>query len=92
MSTLPKAQLINQIAQVRKYSNYLEICTPLTGGYYRDIEHGRFNPCHRLMYRCPAEFDDGFPIDFRSPDVAVGTLLNESAARRVRYDVIFVDP
>jgi hypothetical protein len=92
MSTLPKAQLINQIAHVQKYSSYLEICTPSTGCYYREIERGRFDPCQRLMYRCPADFDDGLPIDFRSPDVAVGSLLNEIAAAGVRYDVIFVDP
>jgi hypothetical protein len=89
---LPKAELINQIAHARNYSSYLEICTPTTGCYFRDIEHGRFDPCHRLMYRCPADFADGLRIDFRSPDLKIEGILDQIAASGTRYDAIFVDP
>jgi hypothetical protein len=89
---LPKAELVNQLAHARGYSSYLEICTPSTGGHYCDIDHGLFDPCHRLMYRCSAGFDDDFPIDFRSPDLEIGPLLDRIVAEGIKYDIVFVDP
>lgn len=92
MLTLPKAQLINQLAHARNYSSYLEICTQWTGFYYKEIEHNRFGLCHRLMYRCPPDFEDGLPIDFRSPDLEIGDALDQIAAHCTGYNLIFVDP
>lgn len=89
--TLPKAELINQLARARGYTSYIEICTPHTGGYYADIEHAMFNPCHRLMYRCPEDFNDGLPVDFRSADLDIERLLVGISSSGTLYDIVFVD-
>ena len=33
---------------------------------YREIDRAYFAVSHRLMYRCPSDYADGLPIDFRS--------------------------
>ena len=87
-----KVDLINELSAIYGYRKYLEICTPTTGGMYSGIDRARFSTCHRLMYRCPAEFDDGLPIDFRSSFLDIGECVKAIRARELKYDVILVDP
>jgi hypothetical protein len=87
-----KADLINELSVIHGYRKYLEICTPTTGNMYGAIDRARYSTCHRLMYRCPAEFNDGLPIDFRSSNLDVGECVKAVRARDLKYDVILVDP
>jgi hypothetical protein len=87
-----KTDLINELSAIRGYRNYLEICTPTTGGKYRAVDRLRFSTCHRLMYRCPADFDDGLPVDFRSQDLDIARCVRDIRARGLRFDLIFIDP
>ena len=64
--TWTKMDLINELAAVHGYHSNLEICTPTTGKLYATVDRDRYTTCHRLMYRCPDKFEDGFPIDFRT--------------------------
>ena len=87
-----KADLINELSAIHGYRKYLEICTPTTGNMYSGIDRARFSTCHRLMYRCPAEFNDGLPIDFRSSNLDISECVKGIRARELKYDVILVDP
>lgn len=87
-----KADLINELSAIHGYRTYLEICTPTTGNMYGAIDRARYSTCHRLMYRCPAEFDDGMPIDFRSSNLDIDECVKAVQARGLQYDVILVDP
>jgi hypothetical protein len=87
-----KVDLINELSAIYGYRKYLEICTPTTGGMYSGIDRARFSTCHRLMYRCPAEFNDGLPIDFRSSNLDISDCVKTIRARELKYDVILVDP
>ena len=96
-----KADLINELALIRGYRSYLEICTPTTGMLYGDIDRTRYT-CHRLMYRYPAgfvarliylaTFKDTLPIDFRTSDLDIAECVQAIQARGLKYDVILVDP
>jgi hypothetical protein len=44
------------------------------------------------MYNCPAGFDDGFAIEFRSESLDISRCLAEINRKRLRYDIILVDP
>jgi hypothetical protein len=87
-----KADLINELSAIYGYRKYLEICTPTTGNMYRAVDRARYSTCHRLMYRCPAEFDDGLPIDFRSSNLDINECVGAVRAKDLKYDVILVDP
>jgi hypothetical protein len=87
-----KADLINELSAIHGYRKYLEICTPTTGNMYGAIDRARFSTCHRLMYRCPAEFDDGMLIDFRSSNLGIDECVKTIRARASEYDVILIDP
>ncbi|MBI3702437.1 MAG: hypothetical protein HY244_00965 [Rhizobiales bacterium] len=86
-----KVDLINELSVIHGYRKYLEICTATTGNMYRGIDRARFSTCQRLMYRCPAEFDDGLPIDFRSTNLDISDCARAIRAREMTYDVILVD-
>jgi len=86
-----KSRIINRLAELRSYRSYLEVCTPVAGGQFADIDRARFDTCHRLVYCCPATFDDGLRVDFRSPDRDIGGCLRQLKASSRYYDVIFVD-
>lgn len=87
-----KVDVIHHLAATRGYRSYLEFCTAGTGFRYAEIEHRRFDPCHRLLYNCPKDFADGLPIDFRSSDFDVAGCLRAMRRRGLRYDIILVDP
>ena len=87
-----KVDLINELSAIHGYRKYLEICTPTTGNMYGAIDRARYSTCHRLMYRCPAEFNDGLPIDFRSSNLDISECVNAVRAGELKYDVILVDP
>lgn len=90
-----KTAIINALAATFGLRRYLEVCTPTTGVHYHEIDRSNLDTCHRLMYRCPKDFDDGLQIDFRTQmedsseliDVMT-TVLSPSNY----YDLIFVDP
>lgn len=86
-----KADLINELASIRHYRSYLEICTPTAGLLYAAIDRARLPICHRLMYRCAGGTGDDLPVDFRSDDLDIEKAVNAIRARGLRYDVILVD-
>ena len=87
-----KVDLINELSVIHGYRKYLEVCTATTGNMYRGIDRARFSTCHRLMYRCPDEFNDELPIDFRSANLDISECLKTIRAKGLTYDVILVDP
>jgi hypothetical protein len=44
------------------------------------------------MYNCPADFDDGFGVDFRSESSDSSRCLADIRDAGLRYDIILVDP
>src|SRR5215472_3398568 len=62
---LNKMDLIHLISKRLKLRNYLELCTATAGGRYGEIDRARFRTARRLMYMCPADFDDGLSIDYK---------------------------
>jgi hypothetical protein len=87
-----KADLVNKLSAIHGYRIYFEICTPTTGNMYGAIDRARYATCHRLMYRCPAGFNDGLPIDFRSSNLDISECVKAARAKELKYDVILVDP
>ncbi|MGB8365286.1 MAG: hypothetical protein ACLQUZ_07340 [Rhizomicrobium sp.] len=87
-----KTDIINYLGQTRNYRSYLEICTPTTGWRYSEINRSTFELCHRLMYRCPDTFRDGWKIDFRSETLDIAEPVTTIHAQNFSYDVILVDP
>jgi hypothetical protein len=95
-----EAGLINELALIRGYRTYLEICTPTTGGLYAAVDRTRYM-CHRLMYRYPAKFmdklvymarfEDKMSIDFRTLQLDIADCVQAMQARGLKYDVILVD-
>ena len=72
-----KTHIVHRLARARGYRRYLEICTPITGGRYAEIDPSQFESCRRLMYRCPGDFHDGLPVDYRSADNAIDACLDK---------------
>lgn len=85
-------EIVGLLAARRGFTRYLELCTPTTGNYYRNLDRQVLPVAHRLMYNCPADFDDGMTIDFRSEGPDIGQCLAELSRKRLRYDIILVDP
>jgi hypothetical protein len=85
---LQKYDIVNILARKHGYQRYLEICTPTTGWKFAKIDKRAFQVCHRLIYRCPDDFEDGQEINFRSRGESSENLLDP----RFKYDVVFVDP
>jgi hypothetical protein len=91
MTHWDKTDVIHFLSELNGYRSYLELCTPTTGGLYHKIDRTQFSTCHRLMYRCPPDFDDNLAIDFRSPDLEIGSLIEAMHRRALRYDIVLVD-
>ncbi len=87
-----KMEIVELLANRHGLSRYLELCTPTTGNYYGLLNRRVLTTSHRLLYRCPASFDDGYPIDFRSESSDIRRCVAEIRARGMRYDIILVDP
>ena len=66
-----KVDLIHLIARRPNLVNYLELCTPTTGNYYREIKRWRFD----TMYNCSEGFDDGLPLDFKIVGFDIGDAI-----------------
>lgn len=87
-----KADIVSHLANIHGYTSYLEICTPSTGGSYRDVvERGRLR-CRRLMYRYQEDHDDALAVDFTSPSEDIAGCLRQIEADGLRFDVMLVDP
>jgi hypothetical protein len=85
---LQKFDIVNALVRKNRYQRYLEICTATTGFEFGSIDRATLQVCHRLMYRCPNDFDDGHEVTFRSSSESTENLLDPD----VKYDVVFVDP
>lgn len=85
---MKKYHIVNALIARHGYRRYLEICTPITGGQFSRINRAPLQSCHRLMYRCAADFEDDFEITFRNPDEEI--LCGPDPA--TPYDIVFVDP
>jgi len=90
-TTFGKTDLVHFIANKLKLTNYLEICTSSTGARYWQIEGTRFNRARRLMYNCPMDFDDGFPIDYKIVGFDIANAIAELKLSAERVDVCLVD-
>jgi hypothetical protein len=86
-----KTDLIHLISQKLELRNYLELCTPTTGGRYGEIERARFRTARRLMYNCPADFDDGLPIDYKITDFDIEHAVTELNMSGDKVDICLVD-
>jgi hypothetical protein len=81
-----KYEIVNALIAANDHTRYLEICTPVAGQRFARIHRHRLRDCHRLMYRCPLNFQDGSEITFRSPDDDISHLHPSHP-----YDLIFID-
>ena len=86
-----KTDLVHLISKKLRLLNYLELCTRSTGNYYRDIDRTLFRTARRLMYNCPANFDDGLPVDLRISDFDISPAIKELKAVFDRVDICLVD-
>jgi len=86
-----KTDIVKHLSDLNGYRSYLEICTPTTGGEFAKVDASRFDVCHRLMYRCPDDFADGLPIDFRVSAPDNTQCVEEMHREGRRYDIILVD-
>jgi len=65
-SSLTKMEIVGHLAARHGFSRYLELCTATTGNRYDRLDRTVLTTAHRLIYNCPADFDDGFGVDFRA--------------------------
>lgn len=84
-------EIIGLLAARFGFTRYLELCTATTGNFYKDLDLKRLPKAHRLMYNCPADFDDGLKIDFRSENFDIAECLSAMSKDRLRFDIILVD-
>ncbi len=89
---LGKMEIVSILAGFHGYTSYLEICTPTTAGIFSLLDTARFTKIHRLVYDASDQFDDGAPVELRSPTRDIEPCLAELSRRGERYDVILVDP
>lgn len=92
MPTLGKADIVQRLAQAHGYRRYLEITTTTTGFRFDAARAFGFDVCQRLVYRCPPEFDDGQPIDFRTDGEDTSECVTRIRAECRPFDVMLVDP
>ena len=86
-----KVDIIQRLAAARGYRHYLEVCTPGTGGRFRELEPARFATVQRLLYRCGPDFDDGMAVDYRIADDSVAGFLKTLGAVAPVPDIALVD-
>jgi Methyltransferase domain len=88
-----KTDLIHFVCKKLNLRNYLELCTPISGGKYWDIHRWRFRTSRRLMYNCPDRFSvpDGLPIDFRIADFDIGPAVSKLKMDTNKIDICLVD-
>jgi hypothetical protein len=86
-----KVSMIHHLSEVHGLRNYLEICTATTGLKFAGIDASRFEHCHRLMYLCPDDYEDGLEITHRSLHQDIEPCLRAVDASGIAYDVMLVD-
>jgi Methyltransferase domain len=89
---LGKMEIVNILAGFHGYTSYLEICTPTTAGIFSLLDTARFTKIHRLVYDANDRFDDGGPVELRSPTLDIEPCIAELDRRSARYDIVLVDP
>ncbi|MBI3675244.1 MAG: hypothetical protein HY243_01330 [Proteobacteria bacterium] len=90
---MKKADIVNALARKRGCGTYLEIATPGSGKAFGQIDRAQLD-CQRLLYRCPEDFSDGLPVDFRTTQASSAELvlaILDGKAGRGLYDIVFVD-
>ncbi len=87
-----KADVVNTLGALNGWRRYLEFGALTTGGQYSEIDRGQFTTCHRLSYLCLRPPEDGLPVDFQSDGIDIADCIRRIDERRLRYDVILVDP
>ena len=90
-ATLSKMEIIGLLARQHGFTRYLELCTPTTGCRYARLDRQILTAPCRLMYNCPADFEDGLGIDFRSETFDYSPCLAEIHRRNLRYDIILIE-
>jgi len=89
--TLKKYDVVHALAKYYNYHSYLEICTATTGNYFHKIDRSKFKRSFRLMYNCPADFDDGLPIDYRHSGFDISSSIKTIRDNKLSIDVCLVD-
>jgi len=89
--TLKKYEIVHALAAKYNFQSYLELCTPTTGNYFHKIDRSKFKKSIRLMYNCPAEFDDGLPIDYRVSGLDIAPMSKAALGTKNSFDVCLVD-
>lgn len=85
--SLKKYHIVNALIAGRGYRRYLEICTPTTGGQFSRIDRSHLQCCHRLLYRCAGDFEDGSEVTYRNADEKIVSAPDGEKP----YDIVFVD-
>lgn len=91
MTDLKKMMIVNLLGRRLGFSSYMELATPSTGRFYAEVDRDHFAQVSRMMYVTPFLFDDGLPIDFRSPDEDLTGVLDEARLAGHRMDISLVD-
>ena len=89
-----KTDLIHFVSKKLHLRNYLELCTPISGGKYWDIHRWRFDAVRRLMYNCDCPYNyynDGLPIDFRIANFDIGPAVDKLKMDVNKIDICLVD-
>ena len=92
MVSFDKVDVVQHLARLNGYTRYLEIATSTTGFRFAAARAFGFETCLRLLYRCPPTFEDGQPVDFRSPDLDTSSCLAILDERCPAFDIVFLDP
>jgi len=92
MPAIGKAEIVQRLAQARGYQRYLEITTSTTGFRFDAARAAGFEVCQRLVYRCPPDYDDGHPIDYRTDGEDTGECVARIRAECRPFDIMLVDP
>lgn len=90
-----KYDIINLLGRRHGLRDYLEICTPSTGLTFAKVDAETFKTCHRLVYRCPEDTDDGQEYTYRTTTPSsreITRTIFTAVGSKPIYDLIFVDP
>lgn len=90
---LRKFDVAHLLASSLGLNTYLEIVTPSTGLTFYEVSGDAFTTRHRLMYRCPPEYNDGREIAFRTAEPTPYNLVRALKVLdpKLSFDMIFVD-
>ena len=92
MKPFDKTDIVRRLAQAHGYRRYLEITTSTTGHRFEAARAAGYEVCRRLVYRCPPDFDDGQPIDFRTGGEDTAECVARIRSECRPFDVMLVDP